>query len=189
MSRYPREILESYVRDHKGQIHQMVPHKVEGYIHLRRGNNYKGFVKKEVGQKVVDGSWRYPNEHELTKFIKQDNKIINHINQIILKRVILTNILLEVDDELIPHFEDDSRSRNLLQKSQAHLNRKNAQLFVRLFGENEEVLQNLMKAIDGFLNAMSGKKAEEIWRVADLILRAEEDNELYDKNITLNKLK
>ena len=189
MSKYPREILESYVRDDKGVIYQLVPHKIDGYLHLRRGNNYRGVVKKEIQQNIVKGDWRFPNEHELSKFLKEDNQVLHEITQLILKRVLLTQLLIEVDDELIPHFEDDNRARNLIQKSQGHLDRKNKLIFAKIFSEDEQIAQSMMKAIDHFLTTVSKKKPDQLYRIADLILRAEEDNSLYDPTITLTKLK
>lgn len=188
MARYPREVLESYVQDEKGNIHQLVAGKIKEYVYLRRGNNYKSYVRREIQQNIVNGKWKFPNEHELHRFILEDNKVIAEINRMILKRVLLTQILIEVDDWLKPHFEDDNRARNLLTKCQDHLDRKNTHLFNKVYKQDEQMAQNMLKSLDHFLTTIANKRPEDVYRISEMILEAEKDESLLPESITMSKV-
>jgi hypothetical protein len=136
----------------------------------------------------VNGTWRYPNEFQLKRFIAEDNRILQDISQKILKRLLLTQMVIEVDDELLPHFEDDKVGRKHIEKSQNYFDIKNKQLFQRIYGEDEELVQNIMKAIDHFLESVSKKLPNDLYRAADLILKADQDPAIYGDTIEMTKI-
>ena len=179
------DIKESYVVNPEGVVFEIVGCKDPKYVFLRRGNRYVKKKGLEIHQLIVDGKWKHANEHQYRQFLVDDQLIIKIVSDLIVKRSILTQLLIELDDELKPHFEGDNQGLNHIQKSQDYLDRKNKKTYHTLHGQNEQLLFNIMNAIDGLTSTLSKKSVDDLLKINDLILRAEKDPSLYAEKIPL----
>lgn len=151
------DILAQYIKHKNGSIFHMLEHKTDpSAVWLRSKNNYTKKRRLEIKQGIVNGTWLLINEHEWKRWVKEDNSYIEKFTQKLVKRTILTQLLIELDDELIADHEDIPQFRKLLERSNKEAERIAVKNYDRLYAIDKTILQNLMNTIDGITDKMSG---------------------------------
>ncbi|WNH10069.1 hypothetical protein [Thalassobellus suaedae] len=92
--------------------------------------------------------WSEINEHEYRAWFKEDHEYMMDLSNRLVKRVLLSQILLELDDSLEPDFEDNKYFKNVLEKSKKQCERLANDQFDRLYGIDETYVTNFTNTID-----------------------------------------
>ena len=152
-----KEVLESYTKHVKtGAIFQVLtdPNK-EGKLLLRAKNSQKVFTHLQLQQGIVNGTWTKVNEHEVRQFIEKENKHMEELNNKLVKRVILSQLLLELDDELKEDYSDDKYIHGLLERCDKAFERLIREAYKRMYDIDKTFLINLLKNVDGAVDKIS----------------------------------
>lgn len=146
-----QSILDQYVKNEDGSIFHVLQHKTKPHLCLLRTKNK--YIQKpilEIRQGLADGTWKGVNEHEWKKWVEIDNAYVEEFTIKLIKRTLLAQLLLELDDELIPDFEDNKYFKGLLEKSNKECERIACKSYDRLYGADKEMSQNLMNQVDDY---------------------------------------
>lgn len=149
------DILAMYVKHKNGAIFQILEHKQRAFVWLRAKNKYTKVLKRDIKQGIVDGNWLEINEHEWKQWVEKDNAYIEEFAQKLVKRIILTQLLIELDDELIDDCEDQPQFRKLLERTNKESERIAIKNYDRLYTVDKSVLKTLMTAIDEVTGKMA----------------------------------
>lgn len=145
------EILKAYIKNKNGAIFNVLKHKNKpGVALLRSRNNYYEKSIRELKQGLVDGEWFSINEHEYRKWVKKDNEFIEMLTKKMLKRILLAQLLIEVDDELIEFNEGNKYFRNLLEKSNKQAERIASEQYDNLYNSDKDILVNIINNLEQF---------------------------------------
>ena len=150
------EVLETFVKNKNGTIYQVIPHKTKkGIVLLRINNAYieKPFVK--VKQEIVDGKWSAINEHEYRDWIRKDHEYMVDLSERLVKRVMFSQLLLELDDSFEKDFQDNKHFKNVLERSKKQCERLITSQYDRLYDTDKTYVTNFMNSIDGFITTCS----------------------------------
>ena len=174
------EILKGYVKTDKGTIYHVIKHKKnERLCYLRRRNTFIEYKISDVKQRLVTGGWSSINEHEWKKFVEKDNAYIEALSQRLIKRIIIAQLLLEVNDELIEDNEDNKYLKNKLEKSNKECERIVRKNYDTLYYTDENMVQNVLNKIESLTEKLSKMNIVEIMDVEDIVSRYLEDPEKY----------
>lgn len=142
------EMLDQFVKHENGIIFHVLAHKTKNNIcFLRRGNKYIQKNKLEIKQGLVDGKWKRINEHELKRFLDEDNERLMALTRKMVNRAVHSQALLDIDDELKSDFEDDKRMSSVLERSSKEVERVSNKAFEKIFDKDEEYTLELIKAV------------------------------------------
>lgn len=145
------EVLKAYIKNKNGAIFNVLKHSKKKHIALLRSkNNYYEKPILELKQGLVDGTWSAINMHEYRKWVEEDNLFIEGLTRKMLKRIILAQLLIELDDELIELNEGNKYFRNILEKSNKQSERIVNEQYDRLYHYNKDMLINFANSIDKF---------------------------------------
>lgn len=152
-----QEQLKHYIKHVKtGAIFQMRSYeKDDKKLYLRSRNSYQVFAQQHIKQGIVSGIWKEPNEHELRKHIEEENKYFEEYSYRLIKRVIYTQLLLEVDSDLMQDHADDKDMRKLLERCETRFDRLVKDHFTRLYHTDKDYLTNFMNGIDSVVSKMA----------------------------------
>lgn len=152
-----QEQLKHYIKHvETGAIFQMRSYeKDEKKLYLRAKNSYQVFTQQHIKQGIVNGVWREPNEHELRKHIEEENKYFEEYSYRLIKRVIYTQLLLELDSDLMQDHADDKDMRKLLERCETRFERLVKDHFARLYHTDKDYLTNFMNGIDNVVSKMA----------------------------------
>lgn len=140
---------ENYIKNKTGSIYQVLAdYKKPGKVLLRSKNRYISKYLMDIKQGVVTGEWSSVNVGELKKWIEKDNKYMEALTQKLLKRVILSQLLLELDDELMQDYKDNSNFKNHINKSNKAAERLFSKQYDELYKVDKTTLQNFMGQVD-----------------------------------------
>ncbi|AGO48588.1 hypothetical protein Phi18:3_gp076 [Cellulophaga phage phi18:3] len=143
------ELLDQHIKNKNGVIFNVFLHETRNDIcYLRRANKYTRKNIREIKQGIVDGTWIRINEHELKKFMEEDNDKMISLTRKMVKRTIITQLLLEGDDELKVDYEDDKYFKSTLEKSNRECERIASRQFDKVYDADNVTSQNLMNAVD-----------------------------------------
>ena len=144
-----KETLDAFVKNKAGVIFFVLNHKTKpGKVLLRLRNKYFEKGRLELQQEIVDGKWSMINEHEWRRWAEEDNEYMMELSQKLVKRILLSQILLELDDSLTEDFEDDKHFVNTLNKSKKQCERIANKQFDRIYFANKTFTTNFMNKID-----------------------------------------
>lgn len=151
------ELKKQYIKHvQTGAIFQTRKHdKDDKKLYLRCKNSFSVFTIQQITQGIVNGVWVEPNEHELRKHIAEENKYFEEYSYRLIKRVIYTQLLLEVDSDLIQDHSDDKDMRKLLERCETRFERLIKEHFTRLYHTDKDYLTNFMNGIDSVVTKMA----------------------------------
>ena len=150
------KVLESYVKTSKGKIYHIVKHNRSVYkCYLRSGNSYTEAGLADIKQKIVNREWSAINEHEWKKWVKTDNEIIKKISNKLVKRVIMAQILLEINDDLIDDHQDNKYLKSVINKSNKECERIVKKNYDMMYDQDETLVQNLLNKIENLTKNLS----------------------------------
>jgi hypothetical protein len=174
--------LRIYVKDKTGTIYLLyAAGKKKGTVILKNQN-----IKREVGvltidQGLVDGNYTYPNEHELRKFIALENAYVENITHKLIKRVMLGQLIIELDDELRVDFKDDKYIRNQIEKTEKIFLRIIDDKYQAMYGANKEVLQTLLNKMEGTVTKIAKFRPDDFYELDEWLEKFLENPEAYRK--------
>jgi hypothetical protein len=142
------ELLQ-YIKTKEGYIYHVLGHDSKpNEVMLRTGNSYikKSFLS--IKQGLADGKYSAINIHELNKWKKEDRIYLDMLNLKMFKRIVLSQLLMELDDELIEHYQDNKYFRSLLDRTNKETERLVSKQYNDLYNYDKEILHNLMNEVD-----------------------------------------
>lgn len=147
-----QKVLETFVKSNTGTIYQVIPHKTKkDVVLLRINNSYIEKPFKKVKQEIVDGKWSAINQHEYREWIKKDHEYMVDLSERLVKRVMFSQLLLELDDTFERDFQDNKYFKNVLEKSKKQCERLITSQYDRLYDTDKTYVTNFMNGIDGFM--------------------------------------
>lgn len=174
------EILKGYVKNDQGVIYHVIKHKVHKHkCYLRTRNKFVEAHINDIRQLMVSGGWSSINEHEWRNWVKEDNAYIENMSQKLIKRTMVAQLLLEVNDELIQDNEDNKYLRNKLEKSNRECERIVKKNYDTIYGADENLVQNVMNKIDELTTNLSKLNAVELMDINAMVGKYIEDPEKY----------
>lgn len=177
-----KDILAGYIKHKNGAIFQVLENeRVPGQVFLRAKNTYTKKPLLELRQGLVNGTWFPINEHEWKRWVKKDNEYIEQLTHKKVKRIILAQLLLELDEELVKDNADDKRFRAVLERSNKETERIASKMYDKLYEANKETLQNLANFIDELTTKMGKFKVEEFPYILNMVDKYLEDPEKCQK--------
>lgn len=164
------DVLSQYIKTRKGNIYQVLgnPKSPKTAI-LRSGRTQIKTTTLDIRQGLVDGRYQSINEHEWRKWVKEDNEYIDELTKKLLRRIILTQLLIELDDELIEDYQDDKYFRGLLERTNKASERIAVKQYNNLYKTNKQVLVNMMNYIDNLTKSCSKLDLEDYPYVVGLV--------------------
>ncbi len=145
------EVREFYIKNNSGKIFHVHGHKNDNdLVFLRYKNKYIRKPLLEVKQGLVNGTYKHINEHELKRFKAEDETFVKDLSMKMFKRIVLCQLLMELDDELIPLNEDNKYVRGLLERSNKAIERLAAEQYNNLYDHDKDLLINIMNQVDLF---------------------------------------
>lgn len=145
-----------FVKTKSGTIYQIILHQSKpDKILLRIRNDYKESSLKSIKQGLVDGKFFEVNEHEKKAWIEKDTKYMDSLTKKIVKRIIISQLLIELDEELIEDFESDKRMRSVLTRSTKECERVTVKKYDKLYKTNKTFLTNFINEVDKFTTTCS----------------------------------
>lgn len=115
---------------------------------LRKGNTFTKLLFLEIKTGIVNGRWKEPNEHEIKAFVKADNEYFQALNYKLVQRILLTQILLELGDDLRQDFMDDKYIHGLLEKCEKQFTRLIKENNARMYAIDKEMLLTLFNSVE-----------------------------------------
>jgi hypothetical protein len=141
--------------------HAVADIKNEKNILLRKGNSFTKFLLSDIKNGLVTGVWKEPNEHEIRAFVKQDNEYFQQLNYKLVMRVLLTQIMLELDDDLKQDFMDDKYIHGLLERSEKQFTRLIKENFGRMYAIDKEILLTFLNSVERVAKKLSSRVPHE----------------------------
>lgn len=185
-----KQILDNYIKHKDGAIFQVLEKKDDpNTVFLRTKNKY---IKKkliDLRQGIVDGTWMEVNEHEWKKWVAKDNTHMEELSQKLVKRIVLAQLLLELDEELKQDYEEKKYFRGLLEKSNKEAERITCEQFDKLYSVDKDILQNIMSKVDDITTVLAKAKITDYVQIEVLLKKYFADPEKYQTDkIELTKV-
>ena len=164
------EMAKSYIKHSNGSLFQVLTSKDNpGKVRLRTRNKYEEFSETSIKQGIVDGRWTYPNEHEVKKHIEAEEKYLTELTHRLVKRVLMTQLLMELDDDLKKDYADDKYMRSILDRSEKAFFRLTEGAYGKMYNIDKTMLQNFMKHIDTFTSKCAKVPLHEFYHLNDMM--------------------
>jgi len=178
-----QKILDSYVKHTKeGTIFQVIPHKTKkGMCLLRAKNKYLEKKVTDVKQDIVNGYWSPINQQEFREWAKKDNEYMLNLSQKLVKRILMSQLLIELDEELQNDYEGDVYFNNVLKKSVKQCERVVKDQYDKLYNLDKTYLTNFMNNIDDFAGTCSQFKIQDFIHLNKLLEKYAENPEKYQE--------
>lgn len=165
-----QDILKNYIQDDKGNIFHIVQYEKDPkFCFLRTGNTYVKVNITNIRQSIVNGDYKEINEHQWKDWVKKDNAYIEAMSQRIIKRGILCGLIYDLDEDLKKDNEGQNTLINHLERSQKACDRVANKHLDTLFGIDQNVFQNISKAIDETTTKMSKLQMHEYLFVNNMV--------------------
>lgn len=124
-----------------GFIYEIIQDKKnKGTLFLRKGNAYQKFDRKVIAQRLVDGKYSRPNEHQLKQHIAKEQKYFQELTEKLVHRIVLGQALIECNDDLIEDYADDKYIKNTIEKSNKQLSRLVEDVYARMYNTEPKML-------------------------------------------------
>jgi hypothetical protein len=159
-------LMPQYCKNADGVIFHITKNeKNADFCFLRHKNNRQRYSMKVIDQGIVNKSWFYVNEHELRKHLKMEEDYFNVLSEKLLRRILMTQLLLELDDDLTKDYAGDKYMQNILLRSEKEFKRLLNDNYDKVFRMNQEVIQNMFKNIEGLVGKMAKLKLDDFYHV------------------------
>ena len=158
------EQLSQYVKHSNGAIFRVLAHEKKiGKVLLYSKNKHEEYDFLKLRNGLVDGSWKTINEHELRKHIKSEEEYQQQLSFKLVKRILFTQLLMEVDDELTNDFENDKYIRGILEKSEKQFIRLISEQYNKFYQIDKQAVHNFLKHIEGVISKVAKVNIESFY--------------------------
>lgn len=185
-----QKILDSYVKHKNGTIFQVIPHATKvNMVLLRTKNQYVEKYFNEVKQAIIDGYWSPINVQEFREWAKKDNEYMLKLSHKLVKRILLSQLLIELDEDLERDFENDTYFKNTLSKSTKQCERIIKDQYNKLYEVDKTFLTNFMNNIDDFVGTCSTFDIQDFMHLNKLMEKYAENPKAYqEESVELVKI-
>lgn len=164
------ELIKQYVKHPNGAIFHVLTHpKKIGYVYLNAKNGYQEFPLADIRNGFVSGAWLHVNEHELRKHLKMEKLYQEQFTYRLVKRILLTQLLLELDDELKADFENDKYIHGLLERCEKQFERLVTEQYTKFYEIDKQMVQNFLKHIEDFVGKAAKLGVHEFYHVVQMM--------------------
>lgn len=150
------ELAKEYVKHPNGAIFHVLAHpRKVGKVYLHAKNRYQEYDYAKLKTGLVKGDWHSINIHELKKHLNSEEEFNTKLAHLLVKRTILCQIMLELDDELKEFYADDNYLRGILQRSEKVFERIAKDEYTKLYNVNKDVLNTFLNSLNSFATQAS----------------------------------
>ena len=148
----------SFVKTNTG-MYLVVEGSKSDIVHLVTYNNKKRKVsKKELFDNMSSGKWSIPSEEEAKEWLKTYQLNITNLTNKLLKRIIVAELLIEIDESLDENGVGDNHFRNLLRKSNKKASLIADKRFDDVYKADPDLTQNMLLSIEKHAERLSKLK-------------------------------
>lgn len=186
-----KPVTDQYIKNvSSGFIYHVLPvEKDKSSVYLRTKNSYTKFKFLDIKQGIVKGIWSDPNEHEIRDFQERDKLYFQEFTFKLIKRIMYTQLLLELDDDLKEDFSDDKYMQNILEKSEKQFIRVVKETYPRMYAIDKNTLNTFMRSMEEFISKISKVLPHEFLFMNVAIDRYLENPELFTpENVEIVKV-
>lgn len=157
------ELAKQYIKNTAtGALYHVLQDKKSiNNLHLRSKNRYESCNKLKLEQGIVDGKWITPNVHEIKKHIEEENAYFEALTYRLVKRIMFTQLLLELDDELVKDYSDDKYVSGLLKRCEKEFLRLVLETYPKMYSIDKQMLISFMNNIDSFVGKIAKLQVHE----------------------------
>lgn len=131
-----------------------------------------------------------PTKAEILAFLETEKVYINEISQKLVKRAILAQLLIELDDELQSEYSDNKNFADKLRKSNQEAERLISKQYDAIYNNNPTIVTNLLNQVDVFVNKCSKLNTEDFMHINTVLDDYINNPEKHKTDkVTLTKLK
>ena len=164
------EQLREYVKHPNGAIFRVLVHPRKlGKVYLQSKNNYKEFDYLAIKNGLVAGDWLAINQHELKKHLKSEELYREQLTRKLIKRVLFTQLLMELDDSLKEDYENDNYIRGILERSEKLFERLVTEQYAKFYSIDKQMVLNFLKHIETFISKAINLGVEDFYQVNDML--------------------
>lgn len=178
--------LNEYVKHPNGAIFHVLQHgKKNGKVLLHSKNSYKEFDYMTIKNGLVNGSWLPINQHELKKHLKSEELYRELLTKKLVKRILFSQLLMELDDSLKEDFEDDKYVRGILERSEKQFERLVMEQYDKFYKIDKQMVLNFLKHIETFANKAINLGVEDFYQVNEMLDLYLSNPEKYHSDVVL----
>ena len=159
-----KDRLDNYVKHENGAVFLLTENTREKGKVFLVSSKYKfhSVSLQSIKQGLVDGKWRYVNEHEVRKFDDEYIENVNAIVQKVLKHVIAAELLMSVDADLDAQEIGDRYFRSLLAKSNKHAERIANKHVDNIYEADPEMFNHIIRTLEQQVKLIASLQLEDI---------------------------
>ena len=121
-------------------------------------NKKRKVPKKELFKNISSGKWNTPSEKEAKEWYKLYQSNIAKLTNKLLKRIIVAELLIEIDESLEDNNVGDKHFRNLLKKSNKKASLIADKRFDDVYKADPDLTQNILISIEQHAENLSQLK-------------------------------
>lgn len=164
------EQLRQYVKHPNGAIFRVLAHpRKVGKVYLQSKNNYKEFDFLAIKNGLVSGDWLAINQHELKNHLKSEELYREQLTRKLIKRILFTQLLMELDDSLKEDYENDNYVRGILERSEKVFERLVTEQYAKFYSIDKQMVLNFLKHIETFVGKAINLGIEDFYQVNDML--------------------
>lgn len=164
------EQLREYVKHPNGAIFRVLAHpRKVGKVYLQSKNNYKEFDYLAIKKGLVAGDWLPINQHELKKHLKSEELYREQLTRKLVKRVLFTQLQMELDDSLKEDYENDNYVRGILERSEKLFSRLVTEQYAKFYNIDKQMVLNFLKHIETFVDKAINLGVEDFYQVNEML--------------------
>lgn len=164
------EQLKEYVKHPNGAIFRVLAHqKKVGKVYLQSKNSYREFDFIAIKNGLVDGKWLPINQHELKKHLKSEELYREQLTKKLVKRILFTQLLMELDDSLKEDYENDNYVRGILERSEKLFDRLVTEQYAKFYSIDKQIVLNFLKHIETFVDKSVNLGVEDFYQVNEML--------------------
>lgn len=164
------EQLKEYVKHPNGAIFRVLAHPRKlGKVYLQSKNSYKEFDFLAIKNGLVIGDWLAINQHELKKHLKSEELYREQLTRKLIKRVLFTQLLMELDDSLKEDYENDNYVRGILERSEKLFSRLITEQYAKFYSIDKQMVLNFLKHIETFVDKAINLGVEDFYQVNEML--------------------
>lgn len=164
------EQLREYVKHPNGAIFRILAHPRKlGKVYLQSKNSYKEFDFLAIKNGLVAGDWLAINQHELKKHLKSEELYREQLTRKLIKRVLFTQLLMELDDSLKEDYENDNYVRGILERYEKVFERLVTEQYAKFYSIDKQMVLNFLKHIETFVEKAINLGIEDFYQVNEML--------------------
>ncbi len=158
------DVLATFIKEKvSGDIYRVKvqsPEHSNGKCILVQRQKRRMMKIKDVQQKVVKGIYVGINEHEYRQWMQEEKEFYDKYTPILVKRVILSELLIEADEEILNIGISSKHEINQLKKTEKMIERTICKVYDDMYDIDKDMLTNFVKNVEDNAKMIAGLGVE-----------------------------